>query len=78
MLERYRSIPYTLGMTKPALSDELRYILLAAGWVRAGNFVKSENKVRYAYLLTPKGFSEKAEVILCFLENKQRQYEHLK
>ena len=52
--------------------------LVAAGWVKAGNFAKSNNKAGYAYLLTPKGLKEKAAVTLRFLENKQLQYEQLK
>jgi len=52
--------------------------LVSAGWVKVGNFAKSNNKAIYAYLLTPKGLKEKAAVTMRFLENKQRQYNQLK
>jgi len=51
--------------------------LVKAGWIKAGNFAKSENKAGYAYFLTAKGFSEKAAVTLRFLIKKQHQYNAL-
>ena len=51
--------------------------LVDAGWVKVGNFARSERKLNYAYLLTPKGLSEKAEVTVRFLRRKQMQYEQL-
>ena len=51
--------------------------LVEAGWVKVGNFARSEQKLKYAYLLTPKGLSEKAEVTVRFLQRKQMQYQQL-
>ena len=70
--ELAKTVGISLGKTNYCLKA-----LIAAGWVKAGNFAKSENKAGYAYFLTPKGFAEKAEVTLRFLDNKQRQYEVL-
>lgn len=51
--------------------------IVGAGWVKAGNFARSENKMNYAYVLTPKGLIEKAAVTIRFLKKKQAQYEQL-
>ncbi|WP_045860381.1 MarR family EPS-associated transcriptional regulator [Teredinibacter purpureus] len=51
--------------------------LVDAGWVKVGNFARSNRKLNYAYVLTPKGLSEKAAVTVRFLKNKQLLYEQL-
>lgn len=51
--------------------------LVEAGLVKVGNFAKSESKLSYAYLLTPKGIKEKAAVTVRFLKKKQAQYQQL-
>jgi len=51
--------------------------LIEKGWVKAGNFSRSKDKIKYAYLLTPKGIEEKARVTLQFLKRKQTEYENL-
>jgi EPS-associated MarR family transcriptional regulator len=51
--------------------------LIEKGWVKAGNFGRSNNKLKYAYLLTPKGIEEKARVTVQFLKRKQLEYETL-
>ena len=52
--------------------------LVEKGFIRAGNFGNSRNKVRYLYVLTPSGMERKARLTLAFLERKQREYEALK
>ena len=52
--------------------------LVKVGWVKAGNFARSNNKAGYAYLLTPKGITEKAALTSRFIEYKQQQYDSLK
>jgi EPS-associated MarR family transcriptional regulator len=52
--------------------------LLDVGHVKLNNFARSKNKIGYAYVLTPKGFKEKAIVTVRFLELKQVQYQQLK
>lgn len=51
--------------------------LIEKGWVKAKNFRNSENKLAYAYLLTPHGMEEKARVTLSFLKYRVQQYEDL-
>ena len=42
------------------------------------NFKNSNHKAAYAYLLTPRGIEQKAQITLNFLRHKMREYEHLK
>ena len=51
--------------------------LLDVGWLKLGNFRRSNNKMGYAYLLTPKGLADKAEITQRFLERKRAEYERL-
>ena len=48
--------------------------LIAIGWVKLDNFRRSDNKLGYAYVLTPAGIAEKAKITVRFLERKQREY----
>ncbi len=52
--------------------------LIDKGWVKVGNFSHSKNKMNYAYLLTPKGISEKARMTQGFLYRKIEEYEALR
>jgi EPS-associated MarR family transcriptional regulator len=52
--------------------------LIAKGWVKAENFRKSDNKLAYAYLLTPRGVQEKATITVHFLQRKMGEYESLR
>ena len=51
--------------------------LTEIGWVKLDNFKKSNNKLGYAYLLTPAGVSQKAKIAARFLIRKQREYNAL-
>ena len=51
--------------------------LLDVGWLKLGNFRRSNNKMGYAYILTPRGLADKAEVTQRFLERKRAEYERL-
>ncbi len=51
--------------------------LISRGLIKVGNFQKSNNKVAYAYLLTPMGVAEKAKITLDFLKRKQQEYDSL-
>lgn len=52
--------------------------LVAKGSLKISNFRNNENKLAYAYLLTPRGVEEKARVTLGFLKHKMQEYEQLK
>ena len=51
--------------------------LLEKGLIKAGNFKRSENKLQYAYLLTPKGIIEKIRLARAYLARKEAEYEAL-
>ncbi len=51
--------------------------LMQAGWIKAGNFARSNNKAGYAYALTTKGVAQKAVLTAQFLERKKQQYDQL-
>lgn len=75
-------------ITQRELADELgvslgkaNYCLKALvekGLVKANNFKNSNNKMAYAYLLTPKGIDAKARMTVSFLRRKMDEYEALK
>ena len=52
--------------------------LMEKGWLKARNFKNSNNKIAYAYVLTPKGLGEKSKITTRFLKRKVREYELLK
>ena len=52
--------------------------LMQVGWIKLENFQRSDNKLGYAYLLTPTGILEKAKITRHFLIRKQQEYEKLK
>ena len=49
--------------------------LIDKGWVKAARFRDNPNKGVYAYLLTPKGITEKARVTAQFLKRKMKEFE---
>ncbi len=52
--------------------------LIDKGLVKLGNFTAAQDKRRYAYILTPKGLSEKAALTSRFLKRKMEEYDALK
>ena len=52
--------------------------LIDKGLVKLGNFTASEDKRRYAYVLTPRGIARKAALTRVFLTRKMEEYEALK
>jgi EPS-associated MarR family transcriptional regulator len=51
--------------------------LIDVGWLKLGNFRRSNNKMGYAYLLTPAGVVEKAVITKRFLVRKRQEYKLL-
>lgn len=52
--------------------------LMEKGWIKMYNFSQSKHKLRYAYLLTPAGISEKSKLTAEFLRRKTAEYEALR
>ena len=51
--------------------------LVDKGLVKMDNFRKANNKLAYAYLLTPQGVEEKARITISFLKRKLSEYSEL-
>ena len=51
--------------------------LVEKGWVKMQNFSQSKNKLRYAYLVTPKGVAEKSKLTAEFMKRKVTEYHAL-
>ena len=51
--------------------------LIEKGYVKAQNFKNAQNKLAYAYILTPAGINLKRELTIKFLRHKQEEYEAL-
>lgn len=51
--------------------------LVEKGWLKAGDFKHSNNKLGYMYLLTPKGIEEKSKLTKAYLARKIAEYEQL-
>lgn len=51
--------------------------LVDKGLVKASNFKRSDNKLAYAYVLTPAGLEEKSRLTKAFLQRKLVEFEVL-
>lgn len=51
--------------------------LIEKGYVKAKNFKNAQNKLAYAYILTPAGLKFKKELTIGFLKRKQAEYKSL-
>lgn len=71
-----RSLAGSLGLSLGKANYCLR-ALVAKGLVKISNFRRSDNKLAYAYLLTPKGLQEKARLTIAFLKLRREEYERL-
>jgi len=52
--------------------------LIEKGSLKINNFRNSQNKMAYAYLLTPQGIESKARMTVQFLKRKMQEYERLR
>ena len=48
------------------------------GLVKMSNFGKNPNKLKYIYILTPRGLSQKTRLTINFMKVKMKEYERLK
>ena len=71
-----RDISSDLGLSLGAINYALR-ALAQKGEVKISNFRASDNKRRYAYVLTPGGIDAKARLTAGFLRRKLAEYELL-
>ena len=48
------------------------------GFVKISNFRKSKNKIKYLYVITPKGITEKTKLTISFMRQRMKEYDELK
>ena len=48
------------------------------GLVKISNFEKNPNKLKYIYILTPRGISQKTRLTINFMKAKMKEYDTLK
>jgi EPS-associated MarR family transcriptional regulator len=87
-LDLLRKLEANPELTQRELSQEMEVSLgkvnycmkklLSKGLIKLNRFSSNPNKLRYAYLLTPKGIEEKAKLTIKFLKIKIEEYELLK
>jgi EPS-associated MarR family transcriptional regulator len=67
---------------KVGISNGSAYYLLTSlidmGYVKLSNFKDSTQKIKYSYLLTPKGIREKSLITSRFLIRKKQEFEALR
>lgn len=72
-----RDLAHSLGVSV-GKANYLLKALIDKGAVKASNFRRSDNKLAYAYLLTPAGVAQKAILTTKFLRVKLAEYESLR
>ena len=67
---------------KVGISNGSAYYLLTSlidkGYVKLSNFKENPQKIKYSYILTPKGIREKSLITTKFLIRKKEEFEMLK
>jgi EPS-associated MarR family transcriptional regulator len=71
-----RELALRLGLSLGKTNYCLR-ALIDKGWVKVNNFRNSQNKLAYAYVLTPNGFRAKGNATTAFLRRKQEEFAQL-
>ena len=71
-----RELSVALGLSL-GKTHYVLHALLDKGLVKVRNFRRNDNKMAYAYLLTPAGLSEKVNLTRRFLARKEAEFEQL-
>lgn len=72
-----RQLAQRLGVSL-GKTNYLMKALLEKGYLKAGNFRRSDNKLGYLYLLTPEGVKAKVGLTRAYLIRKEAEYLDLK
>ena len=71
-----RELAKVLGISLGKLNYCLN-ALKQKGLIKIDNFKSQKNKLRYLYILTPKGISEKTKLTINFMKKKMKEYDEL-
>jgi len=72
-----RAIAERLGVSLGSINYCVQ-ALVEKSWVKVGNFRRSDNKIAYAYILTPQGVAARISHTKQFLRSKTEEYRRLK
>ncbi len=72
-----RQIAEDMGLSLGKINYLIK-ALLEKGLLKVNNFKRSDNKLGYLYLLTPKGVDTKRKLTLLFLQRKSEEFDRLK
>mgnify|MGYP000179726049 CR=1 FL=1 len=72
-----RELAKELGYSLGKLNHCLKALRLK-GSVKIKNFKKNPKKIRYLYVLTPKGVGEKTKLTINFMKRTMAEYDQLK
>ena len=71
--ELAQELGFSLGKLNYCLKE-----LQKKGLIKISNFEKNQNKLRYLYILTPKGMTQKTRLTIRFMKLKMKEYDELK
>jgi EPS-associated MarR family transcriptional regulator len=72
-----RNLSKNLGMSLGKLNYCLNS-LKKKGLIKIKNFKNNPNKMKYAYIITPKGITLKTKLTINFMKRKMSEYDELK
>ncbi len=72
-----RELAHGMGVSVGKINYLIRAVV-DRGWVKVKNFRRADNKLAYAYLLTPSGVSAKLQLARLFLARKEQEFEALR
>ncbi|VAX10727.1 Transcriptional regulator, MarR family [hydrothermal vent metagenome] len=72
-----RELAHEMGVSLGKINYCLK-ALIEKGWLKVNNFKNNQNKLAYAYILTPQGASGKVAMTMKFLQRKMAEYESIK
>ena len=75
-LDNQRHLANELGLSVGKTNYVIRE-LIRKGFLKMERFARENNKQKYHYLLTVKGFREKVRLTERFIEKKKQEYEEL-
>ena len=71
-----RNLAEELNVSLGSINYSIKSLILK-GYIKAQNFKKSDNKLSYMYILTPKGIAQKISLTQRFLKLKQLEYKEI-
>ena len=72
-----RDLAEELGFSLGKLNYCLKELKIK-GFIKMNNFKKSKNKMKYIYVLTPGGITQKTKLTINFMKRKMQEYDELK